>query len=53
MLATALYEPPADFNTRTGFDLKRIVEDQVSKDFLSGLSSLNYTKTKVSDSDKS
>ena len=30
MLATALHEPPVGFNTRTGFDLNRIVEDQVS-----------------------
>ena len=30
MLATALYEPPVDFNVRTSFDLRRIVEDQVS-----------------------
>ena len=29
MLATALYEAPPDFNTRTGYDLRRIVEDQV------------------------
>ncbi|XP_013408487.1 transmembrane protein 232 isoform X2 [Lingula anatina] len=31
-LATALYEPPLDFNTRTSFDLKRIVEDQWRKE---------------------
>ena len=30
MLATALYEPPVGFNTRTSFDLRRIVEDQVN-----------------------
>lgn len=30
MLATALYEEPPDFKMRTGFDLRRIVEDQVS-----------------------
>ena len=29
-LATALYEPPTSYNTRTSFDLKRMVEDQVS-----------------------
>ena len=29
-LATALYEPPVSFNTRGDFDLKRVVEDQVS-----------------------
>lgn len=32
MLATALYEPPMSFNTRTSFDLRRIVEDQWRKD---------------------
>ncbi|KAK3085879.1 hypothetical protein FSP39_009975 [Pinctada imbricata] len=32
MLATALYEPPVDFGTRTGFDLRRIVEDQWRKE---------------------
>ncbi|XP_053389979.1 uncharacterized protein LOC128552922 isoform X3 [Mercenaria mercenaria] len=32
MLATALYEPPVSFNTRTSFDLRRIVEDQWRKD---------------------
>ena len=29
-LATALYKPPVSFNTRGDFDLKRVVEDQVS-----------------------
>ena len=29
MLATALYEEPPSFQTRTGFDLRRIIEDQV------------------------
>lgn len=29
LLASALYEPPVSYNTRTGFDLRRIVEDQV------------------------
>lgn len=33
MLATALYEEPPNFQTRTGFDLRRIVEDQVSSHF--------------------
>ncbi|KAJ8297545.1 hypothetical protein KUTeg_024076 [Tegillarca granosa] len=32
MLATALYEPPVDFNVRTSFDLRRIVEDQWRKE---------------------
>ncbi|XP_062576712.1 transmembrane protein 232-like [Saccostrea cucullata] len=32
MLATALYEEPPDFKTRTGFDLRRIVEDQWRKE---------------------
>ncbi|XP_060593523.1 transmembrane protein 232-like isoform X2 [Ruditapes philippinarum] len=32
MLATALYEPSPSFNTRTSFDLRRIVEDQWRKD---------------------
>ncbi|KAK7503919.1 hypothetical protein BaRGS_00005042, partial [Batillaria attramentaria] len=31
-LATSLYEPPVDFNTRTSFDLRRIVEDQWRKE---------------------
>ncbi|XP_076467491.1 uncharacterized protein LOC143298525 [Babylonia areolata] len=31
-LAMSLYEPPADYNTRTGFDLRRIVEDQWRKE---------------------
>lgn len=31
MLATALYEEPPNFQMRTGFDLRRIVEDQVSE----------------------
>ncbi|KAL8558461.1 hypothetical protein ACOMHN_052278 [Nucella lapillus] len=31
-LVTALYEPPVDFNTRTSFDLRRIVEDQWRKE---------------------
>ena len=31
-LATALYEPSINFESRTGFDLRRIVEDQVSSD---------------------
>jgi hypothetical protein len=30
MLATINQEKPPDFNTRMGFDLKRIVEDQVN-----------------------
>jgi len=29
MLATALYEPPVDYKTRTSFDLMRVIEDQV------------------------
>ena len=29
-LATALYEAPVSVNTRVSFDLRRIVEDQVS-----------------------
>ena len=37
MLSTAFQETPVDFVTRTSFDLKRIVEDQVS--FLSYLMS--------------
>lgn len=32
MLATALYEEPPNFQTRTGFDLRRIVEDQWRKE---------------------
>ncbi|ESO94973.1 hypothetical protein LOTGIDRAFT_232123 [Lottia gigantea] len=32
MLATALYEEPVNFNTRTSFDLRRIVEDQWRKE---------------------
>ncbi|WAQ97990.1 TM232-like protein [Mya arenaria] len=32
MLASALYEPPVSFSTRTSFDLRRIVEDQWRKD---------------------
>ncbi|XP_067661343.1 transmembrane protein 232-like [Haliotis asinina] len=32
MLATALYEPTVSFNTRTTFDLRRIVEDQWRKE---------------------
>ncbi|XP_048772983.2 transmembrane protein 232-like isoform X2 [Ostrea edulis] len=32
MLATALYEEPPDFKMRTGFDLRRIVEDQWRKE---------------------
>ncbi|XP_050415849.2 uncharacterized protein LOC126829773 [Patella vulgata] len=32
MLATALYEEPVGFNTRTSFDLRRIVEDQWRKE---------------------
>ncbi|XP_052278054.1 uncharacterized protein LOC127876689 isoform X2 [Dreissena polymorpha] len=32
MLASALYEPPVTFNTRTSFDLRRIVEDQWRKE---------------------
>lgn len=31
-LAMSLYEPPVNFNTRTSFDLRRIVEDQWRKD---------------------
>lgn len=31
MLATALYEEPPNFQMRRGFDLRRIVEDQVSE----------------------
>lgn len=31
-LASALYEPPVTYNTRTSFDLRRIVEDQWRKD---------------------
>ena len=29
MLATALQEPVPDYNKRTSFDLKRVIEDQV------------------------
>ena len=29
LLATALYDPPVDYKTRTSFDLMRVVEDQV------------------------
>ncbi|KAI0211151.1 transmembrane protein 232 [Lamellibrachia satsuma] len=32
MLATALYEPPVDYRTRTSFDLMRIIEDQWRKE---------------------
>lgn len=32
MLATALHEPPVNFEARTKFDLHRIVEDQVIVD---------------------
>ncbi|KAK7096660.1 transmembrane protein 232-like [Littorina saxatilis] len=31
-LATSLYEPPVNYNTRTSFDLRRIVEDQWRKE---------------------
>lgn len=29
LLASTLYEPPPSYLTRTDFDLKRVVEDQV------------------------
>ena len=30
-LATALYQPPVSFESKTSYDLRRIVEDQVRK----------------------
>eukprot|EP00058_Branchiostoma_floridae_P020043 XP_002605533.1 hypothetical protein BRAFLDRAFT_104100 [Branchiostoma floridae] len=32
LLHVATYEPPVDYNTRTSFDLRRIVEDQWRKE---------------------